>query len=373
MVFLETNIPIIMPNNCGACGAALTDTNNMECSNEKCKKRYDLECLEISTGTFGSYTQSFKKNWICPECVCSKPKVGNIETPIRSNTLKSDINTYTTPMSFVSAQRGSKANFTPTVSNNDSDLLKELREFRSDMVARMDSQAQAINFLLNQFYQTKTELDNVVQIMKVLEEKIDAKQTIAISHELPHNITPSTSTFAEVTNLPKTSSKNIRVEKVNKGGATKSTVLRENASCTTNLTMVDAPTVIEDGDKESGWTTVQNKKKIYKPPKNVKVGTNTALKAIQATERKKHLHVWRLHPDTTVEAITEHVKSICGPDSTFKIDKIKHKTERDYSSFVIGVSESYFDILNQADVWPKNAEFDEWIWFRKPTKRTNNE
>lgn len=362
-----------MPNNCGACGAALTDTNNMECSNEKCKKRYDLECLEISTDTFGSYTQSFKKNWICPECVCSKPKVGNIETPIRSNTLKSDINTYTTPMSFVSAQRGSKANFTPTVSNNDSDLLKELREFRSDMVARMDSQAQAINFLLNQFYQTKTELDNVVQIMKVLEEKIDAKQTIDISHELPHNITPSTSTFAEVTNLPKTSSKNIRVEKVNKGGATKSTVLRENASCITNLTMVDAPTVIEDGDKESGWTTVQNKKIIYKSPKNVKVGTNTALKAIQATERKKHLHVWRLHPDTTVEAITEHVKSICGPDSTFKIDKIKHKTERDYSSFVIGVSESYFDILNQADVWPKNAEFDEWIWFRKPTKRTNNE
>ncbi|KAH9644199.1 hypothetical protein HF086_008688 [Spodoptera exigua] len=362
-----------MPNNCGACGAALTDSNNMECSNEKCKKRYDLECLEISTGTFGSYTHAFKKNWICPECVCSKPKVGNSETPIRVNAIKTDINTYTTPMSFVSAQRGSKANFTPTVYSNDSAVLKELREFRSDMVARMDSQAQAITFLLNQFYQTKTELDNVVQIMKVLEEKIDAQQTNDISRDIPHHNTPPTSTFAEIVNQPKTTSKNIHVEKVNKGGATKSAVLRENASYIPNLTRADAPIGIEEEDNESDWKTVQNKKKIYKPPKNVKIGTNTALKGIQATERKKHLHVWRLHPETTIEAITEHVKSVCGPDSTLKIDKIKHKTERDYSSFIIGVSESNFDMLNQAEVWPKNAEFDEWVWFRKPTKRTNNE
>lgn len=373
-----------MPDCCGACGSELAESNDfMRCSYEKCNKKYDLECLDINIKTFKSYSMAFKKNWVCPECVSSKPKIGNSETPVRLNTLDFNISATNTPMNNVNikrgSQRGSQANLSPSVMDRDTLILQELREFRVDMITRMDSQAKAITLLLNQFSQTKTELDNIVQIMRVLEEKVDAKlsqdrQTQNnIIQEASHNpSSTSASTFAEVASQPSTAtSKNTYAKKVNKGRATKSTVLAENTSSNTNLLAADELKVADIEENQSGWTTVRNKKP-NRPPKDVKVGTNKDL-PIQATERKRHLHVWRLHPDTTLEAVTDHVKTICGTDSVFKVDKIKHKTERDYSSFVIGLSEQCFDKLNQAEFWPTNVEFNEWIWFRKATKRAPNE
>lgn len=128
----------------------------------------------------------------------------------------------------------------------------------------------------------------------------------------------------------------------------------------------------DDAEKtESGWTTVGNKK-YNRQLKEVRVGTNKELKAIQVSDRKKYLHVWRLHPDTTLEAIADHVKNVCDSGVQIKIDKIKHKIERDYSSFVIGVPEKCFDKLNQAEIWPMNAEFSEWIWFRNSNRTKPN-
>ncbi|KAJ8728658.1 hypothetical protein PYW07_006354 [Mythimna separata] len=258
-----------MPNRCGACGSAIAEPDDcMECSYGKCKKKYDLACLDINIITFKSYSMSFKKNWVCPECVSLKPKVGNSETPVRINP---DFKIYTanTPTNNVTiqrgSQRGSQANLSPTIMDNDSTLLEELREFRADMVARMDSQAKAISLLLNQFSQTKTELDNIVQIMRVLEEKVDAKLSQdkqiqnTIIHEIPDNPPSSTSTFAEVAYQPTGSSKNTYAKKVNKGGATKSALLAENTAGIT-LLAVDEVKKAEMEENESGWTTVRNKK-----------------------------------------------------------------------------------------------------------------
>ncbi|KAJ8724110.1 hypothetical protein PYW07_008090 [Mythimna separata] len=255
-----------MPNRCGACGSAIAESDDcMECSYGKCKKKYDLACLDINIITFKSYSMSFKKNWVCPECVSLKPKVGNSETPVRINP---DFKIYTanTPTNNVTiqrgSQRGSQANLSPTIMDNDSTLLEELREFRADMVARMDSQAKAISLLLNQFSQTKTELDNIVQIMRVLEEKVDAKlsQDKQIQNTIIHENPPSsTSTFAEVAYQPTGSSKNTYAKKVNKGGATKSALLAENTASIT-LLAVDEVKKAEMEENESGWTTVRNKK-----------------------------------------------------------------------------------------------------------------
>lgn len=352
----------------------------MECTDDKCKKKYDLACLEINIDAFKAYTQTYKRKWVCPECICSKPKTGNSETPV---------NIISTPMNNVNTQRGSQAKFSPTLSM-DSTLLEELREFRSEMVARMDSQANAISLLINQFSETKTELDVIINKMRVLEDKILAQsiqggQTgdiTGVSHtrDSPPPSTPSTSTFAEVVSHQSTSPSNepkkgytyVKTQNVNKSGATKSAVLPDDTKHVTCARLDGDPTSHELEDEESGWSTVRNKK-VKRQSKNVSVGTNTDLKAIQATERKKHLHVWRLHPETTLEAITDHVKSVCGSDIFIKVDKIKHKTERDYSSFIIGVPERCYDKLNNSEYWPINAEFDEWIWFRKSTKKTPNE
>lgn len=348
----------------------------MECANEKCMKRYDIACLEINKEAFKAYTQNYIKKWLCPECICAKPKRCNSETPIRINISHSNPNA-TTPENNVCSQRGSRTQYSPVL-DSDTLLLEELRKFKTNMIARMDSQANAISLLLNQFAQTKTELGNIVKMMKVLEEKVEAKltkltqynQTHEIAADIPRN-SPSPSSFAEVVrqqnnsiDSKKTLHTHSKTQNVNKCGATKSVeILPEQSLGSTSALMTSEPLADEAEGNESGWTTVRNKKN-NRQLKEVRVGTNTELKAIQVSDRKKHLHVWRLHPDTTVEAIEDHVKNVCGPDVQIKIDKIKHKIKRDYSSFVIGVPEKCFEMLNKAEIWPMNAEFSEWTWFR---------
>ncbi|KAH9646011.1 hypothetical protein HF086_017540 [Spodoptera exigua] len=344
----------------------------MECANSKCRKKYHLDCLEISVDVFNNYTQEFKRGWMCPECLCARPKRGNSETPIRSLDFKLS---STTPLNSINALRGSQIHVTPTIMDTDTTLLEELRQFRSEMITRMDSQANAITLLLNQFSQTKQELDNVIKVMRVLEEKVDARLT-QNSTEMLSKSTPSTNSaeIVSIENNPKSSTKTTntyaKTLKVNKGGAMKSAV-KPVASTSVTDEEASAGSFTVDNDKDSGWTTVR-RRKSNRQHREVGVGTNIELKGIQATEKKKFLHVWRLHTETTIEAITDHVRNVCGLDVNIKIDKIKHSTERDYSSFVIGVPESYFDKLNTSDMWPTNAEFSEWFWFRKSTKSITN-
>lgn len=116
------------------------------------------------------------------------------------------------------------------------------------------------------------------------------------------------------------------------------------------------------------WTLVsyQNKAKNGQL-NNIQKGGNTQISSFQAVENKKFLHVWSLHPDTTEEAITEHVSKTCGSGDV-KIQKITPKTKRDYSSFMIGVPELKFDTINNIVCWPVNTKFNEWVWFRDPRK-----
>uniref|UniRef100_A0A2A4JWS0 Uncharacterized protein n=1 Tax=Heliothis virescens TaxID=7102 RepID=A0A2A4JWS0_HELVI len=324
---------------------------------------------------FNAYTLAYKKKWVCPDCICLMPKCGNMETPLRKDV--TDLTITTTPQNNVNTQRGSQAQFSPVMMDRDVDaaLLVELKQFRSDIIARLDSQANAITQLQYQFSQTKNDLDNLIKIITIIENKVTQSQSHQSHQVITEEATTSSPiTFAEAVSLNAkptqhkknaSSQKTAKMYKVNTGVAIKPTV----PTTQKDVAKDSVPHMLsEQGEDEEtgqgGWTTVQNKK-FNRVSKNVGIGKNTELKAIQATERKKHLHVWRLHPETTEEAVTSHIKSICGQDITLKVQKIKHKTDRDYASFVIGVPERMYDDLNKPEIWPVNTEFNEWIWFRK--------
>lgn len=373
-----------MANECGACGSKIFDGGLMICSNIRCNKRYDLNCLNITEEVFKTFTQTYKKKWVCPECVCLTPKCGNTETPVKINTTEYSVNM---PINTITTQRGSQGQFSPTIITDtgmESLLLNELKQFRSDIIARLDSQSNAIQHLQQQFVQTKNDLDHLLKIIAVVEEKVSFKMPQHIQpqdiQELPNEIpekTPCTYSDTVKQNI-KTSKTKINANRqpttatatqnVNKRGATKTVIQPEQVNVNEQLPTKEDQIVQEE---EGGWTDVK-KKKPRRLSKDVKVGNNTELKAIVATQRNKYLHVWRLHPDTTVEAITEHVKKVCATDMTLKVEKIKHKIERDYSSFVIGVPEEMYDGLYNAEIWPVHAEFCEWIWFRRSPKNNVN-
>ncbi|CAH2218045.1 jg13431, partial [Pararge aegeria aegeria] len=88
--------------------------------------------------------------------------------------------------------------------------------------------------------------------------------------------------------------------------------------------------------ENDSWIVINRRKSKY-PNREVKKGGSTQTNEIEGTEKQKFLHVWRLRKDTTVESLEKYVRdSVKVP---VKIEKIKHKTERDYSSFIIGVPE----------------------------------
>lgn len=112
---------------------------------------------------------------------------------------------------------------------------------------------------------------------------------------------------------------------------------------------------------------VSKKKKSDSNLNTIQKGGNSQISTLQAIEKKKFLHVWSLHPDTTEEAIFEHVTKIC-ESKDVKVEKIIPKTLRDYSTFMIGVPESHFEKINKENSWPLNTQFNEWRWFRKSRK-----
>lgn len=125
----------------------------------------------------------------------------------------------------------------------------------------------------------------------------------------------------------------------------------------------------EDPKKEEKWTLINRKKSRY-PNCEVRKGGSMNSNEIQGTERKKYLHVWRLQKETSVENLEKHVKKLYGGQAIpIKIEKIKHKTERDYASFIIGVPESQYELFCKPDNWAVNIEFCEWVWFRRQTNK----
>ncbi|KPJ05485.1 hypothetical protein RR46_00145 [Papilio xuthus] len=123
----------------------------------------------------------------------------------------------------------------------------------------------------------------------------------------------------------------------------------------------------------SEWQTVSKKTSSNNlQTKIVQRGGNSVMSSILAVEKKKFLHIWSLHPDTTSEAITEHVETVCG-SKDIKVEKIIPRTKRDYASFKVGVPESLYGKINCCDCWPVNAKFNEWVWFRNQQRSTGKE
>lgn len=328
----------------------------MECSHVKCNKKYDLKCLNIEIETFKAYTQAYKRKWICPECVSSLPKKGNTATPVRF--CPSHQEKTPSPIDTITIQRGSQMQLSPTL-DIDGQLLYELKQLRTEMVKRLEHQANAIQQLQNQFCETKTDLAKILNILSSLETKVEAQ---AIQSAQNMDNTMEFSQTCEAT-LPASAYCVQTLQTEGRKQPLKKPTSKPTLPTSSTLSSVPSTLTTEKAAAN------RQAKRGFKYEAKVGLGNSSNAMKIQATERKKHLHVWRLHPETTVEAMTDHISGICGSSVPVKIEKITHKTERDYSSFLIGVPETHFDTICQPEVWPKNAQFSEWTWFRKSTTK----
>lgn len=385
-----------MGTKCNACDAEIYDISFMECCNDKCKKLYHLNCLAITPEVFEAFTEESRNKWVCPECMCTKPKRNDNNTPVRGSVM----NKTFTPNNFVNYERGSRYNTVESLKTNDNDndmstLLREMRLFRAEIMDRLDNQTRAYEQLQDRFQNTEHELTELKKCMRVDHESEEIKllkdqvQVLKLKNvELEESLrdmnkksvkgADNTSQISYAKVLSKNQTE-VVIPSAHQSGATKSVgrpvdevrntrdltsegrVQNKISSSSTNYTT-------ENKDKERGngndWTEVKTKKNRY-VRNEVQKGGSTGME-IQGIEKNKFLHVWRLKKDTTIQNLESHVKKVCGKDISVKIEKLKPKTERDYSSFMIGVPESEYQKLCNPEEWPLNVEFSEWQWFRKP-------
>lgn len=344
--------------NCAACSTAvLSDEEFMQCTHDECNKLYHLLCTGVNK------LPDSPGSWVCPECRCATKRGGdNSSTPVGSTKKPRDPNItcrlkIPTPR-LEEIQPAEQINLSADIHGlrQEISLLKEQLGLALKAImtyeSKLETYANHVQVLHTKIVEAET---RCTLFATSVNASISPKPPIGPtepSPKLPPNKPPQTRKQKRA--QESTPSAQVPVQKLQDAGvplgATSVLQNPRNGSCETEAVASKNVDV---------WTTVNRLSEVKK-------GENKAIKSIVAVERKKHLHVWFLHPDTTVEALTDHVKSVC-KSSEVKVDKIKPKNKRDYSSFIIGVPESAYERISTGAVWPVNAEFGEWMWFRKNT------
>ncbi|CAG4935085.1 unnamed protein product [Parnassius apollo] len=301
-----------MSVDCWAFGVQVPDGCYIKCSKKQCEKVYDLKCLGLTENKFSSFSDKRTKQWVCPECACSKPKRYDPNTPIRDTP---DLKTFT-PSANVNTQRGSRMQLMDEsiveCDNNSNDkLLSEFRQLKYEVLSRLDVQTYIIKHLQEICFSTKTELEELKIKMKVFQNKLfptDLLSTQNQQFESIDSITESLNTGLEMSkqiDVPSTFADVARISlnNVNKTNVTPCVIktpaamkIATGRGSVVQTQPINQPQCVtpkkelniniseeeEKINKDCEWTIVRKKRGSYQS-KNVKKGNNTVLLDIQAT------------------------------------------------------------------------------------------
>jgi hypothetical protein len=98
-------------------------------------------------------------------------------------------------------------------------------------------------------------------------------------------------------------------------------------------------------------------------------GSKPGSKSCSGVEKRRSLHIWSLHPDTTVSGLTDYVKESVGD---VKFEVIKLNTKNKYSSFRITVPESSIGHFLVPEIWPVDSIVNEWRWNKLASPHTTS-
>lgn len=378
--------------NCASCKTAIERLELLRCS--ACSGCYHYRCLNVQSAVFREKSDELKRNVKCGDC-------SNVTRRIRT---KDDMP--------VGVGATAAASFIPTAAVQ-GDGINSMPD-AADVDLCVTSGAK---FDLSMFVKVVNE--SVVERMALLEKKIISEIKAAFSaisksendrlrKELSETKEKCLALEVEVESMRKQANKVVKNPKnppkqpakksppLLTGDAETGTTPSTSSSCENSKTQTSSPVAAlvvttdvvpapapdtrptklsyaaaamstkianREDHQEQAWIEVNANKKKLNP---IKKGGNTSILQIKAVERKKYFHIWRLVSETTEEDLSQYVQEVLGKGNCLKVDKIRHKIEKRYASFRICVSEANFDKLCNPDIWPRDAEYSEWIWFRDP-------
>lgn len=230
------------------------------------------------------------------------------------------------------------------------------------------------------------ELVQLLALLKSAVDRVEALQNViatglcdkcschleSISLEQPSTITTAVQPISPVSPVPAVRSRTTVITRSKTKNLTMSKPpVAPSCAETVNVVALPAtPAPFQDNLSQSAgtddkiWTTVESSKrqnnKFTKAAVNIR-GTKSGTASCSGIEKTKLIHVWSLHPDTTVEALTSFLNdSVAG----VKISVHKLLTKKNYASFKVVVPESDVNKFMIPDIWPVNSVVSEWQWKR---------
>lgn len=144
--------------NCLACNNKINRGEVLACAT--CKGCYHYKCLNMMVDTY----TAIKHNWVCPSCTMATRRVRGDETPTRRQfeqlTVEADISCNKLASSCIATSAVDKSTGSTSTSEvNISDVLMELRAFRSDFVG-MRSDIQRVTDSIQEINKKFVEMES---------------------------------------------------------------------------------------------------------------------------------------------------------------------------------------------------------------------
>lgn len=122
-----------------------------------------------------------------------------------------------------------------------------------------------------------------------------------------------------------------------------------------------------DETSKQEWQTVNYKQKTRKNNKpivgNGSLATNHVLKS---TDNFAFLHVYKLHPTTSVQELEDFLKPIVGE---IKCEKLNSRNPEYYSSFKLTIDDCHVPEVMSANLWPKGVCINKFFHPRARTQQ----
>lgn len=403
--------------NCYACNTTIVRGELIVCTS--CSRKYHYGCNCITSAYFREHKRNLVESWVCSTCKISKTRdtaARNDSTPIRiqkspqkasmntsnmndtealmdfeervnnasnlQNRAKTNESPLHTSMIFENVTIRSKAIRTNVLNTSGSEHQNELttdaiRDIVKEEVSLLikhhnDLLLESLTSIIAKLVYKIDTLEHKIEQFNLIQPSINPEVAKSTNKGLQEELWINIENGARKPGPKSKPTQRIETEDSSKMGSPASTA--QNPGHEEEPHKLDG----DDGDnnvnsKEDEWILVNNKKKERKSFRtNVLRGVNNQLMSMQAIESKKFLHVWSLHPETSNEAVSQHVAKICGMrEKDVSVERIVPKTKRDYASFKIGVVESQFGKIFRTESWPVNTRLSEWVFFRTFHKTSN--
>lgn len=303
---------------CKACSKKIMSLDYLECA--RCNGMYDIDCLAIPHSDFNTFSQEYLKTWICPECVCTKRKGGNTNTPVRSmlnSTYSANLSTNDSITlendnfnNYINMNRGSgtlQESSLPTHTTRDVSSLKDMFRIMKEMseeIQQLRQQSTQFEPIMNMIPTMNLTITTMSDTINKLNTTLESKETVITElrtsvKKLEDTVTKLSPGKLAIKNADPPSRKTTQIpipetspELPAMDNATQQSSVHQSFSQilakSTSHSKVPKPSVLsiekheepQEGTNDSGWTIVEKKKQKSKlrNDRTVVVGTGRNVK-----------------------------------------------------------------------------------------------